>query len=104
MKKRRGTNQSIFSFEAGSIDTLIQIVDQNDGLTVIPEMAIANLSEKQKKNVRPFKNSTPVREISLITRKEYLRERLIEIITDEIQIAVPRSLQDTAMKKYVVPL
>ncbi len=104
LKKRRGANQSIFSFEAGSIDTLIQIVDQNDGLTVIPEMAIANLSEKQKKNVRPFKNSTPVREISLITRKEYLRERLIEIITDEIKIAVPRSLQDTAMKKYVVPL
>lgn len=104
LKKRRGTNQSIFSYEAGSIDTLIQIVDQNDGITVIPEMAIANLSEKQKKNVRPFKNATPVREISLITRKEYLRERLIDIIVDEVKAAVPRSLQDEAMKKYVIPL
>ena len=104
LKKKRGANQSIFSYEAGSIDTLIQIVDQNEGLTVIPEMAIASLSDKQKKNVRPFKNSTPVREISLITRKEYLRERLIEIIVDEVKVAVPRSLQDEAMKKYVVPL
>lgn len=104
LKKRRGANQSIFSYEAGSIDTLIQIVDQNDGLTVIPEMALANLSEKQKKNVRPFKNVTPVREISLITRKEYLRERLLDIITDEVSTAVPRSLQDEAMKKYVIPL
>lgn len=104
LKKRRGTNQSFFSYEAGSIDTLIKVVDENDGLTVIPEMAIANLTESQKKNVRPFKNSTPVREISLITRKDYLRELLIDIIVDEVKAAVPRSLQDEAMKKYVIPL
>ena len=76
-------------------------MDQNDGITVIPEMALANLSEAQKKNVRPFKNSTPVREISLITRKEYFRERLIDIIVDEVKVAVPKSLQDEAMKKYL---
>jgi len=104
LKKRRGGNQSIFSYEAGSIDTLIHIVDSNDGLTVIPEMAIANLSEAQKKHVRPFKNSTPVREISLITRKEFFRERLLHILIDEVKLAVPLSLQNEAMKKYVVPL
>jgi Transcriptional regulator len=104
LKKRRGRSQTIFSYEAGSIDTLISIVDQNEGLTVIPEMALATLSETQKKNVRPFKNSTPVREISLITRKEFLRERLINIIIDEVKSVVPVSLQDSAMKKYVIPL
>ena len=104
LKKRRGANQSIFNFEAGSIDTLINIVDENEGLTVIPEMAIENLSEKQKKNVRPFKNTTPVREISLITRKEFIRELMIKIIIDEVKEAVPKSLQDEAMKKYVIPL
>ncbi len=104
LKKRRGANQSIFNFEAGSIDTLINIADENEGLTVIPEMAIENLSEKQKKNVRPFKNTTPVREISLITRKEFIRELMIKIIIDEVKEAVPKSLQDEAMKKYVIPL
>ena len=102
MRKRRRSN-SIFSFEAGSIDTLIKIVDDNDGLTVIPEMAIYNLSEQQKKNVRPFKNVTPVREISLITRKEFIRERLIQIIADEVRRLFPHH-QDPALKKYVVPL
>lgn len=104
LKKKRSTNNSVFSYEAGSIDTLINIVDQNEGLTVIPEMALSNMSEKQKKNVRPFKNTTPVREISLVTRQEFLRERMIGIIMDEVKTAVPKSLQDTAMKKYVVPL
>lgn len=104
-KKRRGGNQqSIFSYEAGSIDTLINIVDKNDGLTVIPEMALSSLSETQMKNVRSFKNSTPVREVSLVTRKEFFRERLLSILIDEVKMAIPRSLQDEAMKKYVVPL
>ena len=104
LKKKRSNNTSIFSYEVGSIDTLISIVDQNEGITVIPEMALGNMSEKQKKNVRPFKNSTPVREISLITRQEFLRERMINIIIDEVKTAVPKSFQDMAMKKYVVPL
>ena len=104
LKKKRGANQSIFSYEGGSIDTLINIVDENEGLTVIPEMALANLSSEQKKNVRPFKNSTPVREISLVTRKEFIRERLIDVIVGEIKQAVPKSLQDEAMRKYVIPL
>ena len=104
LKKRRGPNQSIFNYEGGSIDTLINIVDQNEGVTVIPEMALYNLSEKQKKNVRPFKNTTPVREISLITRKEFIRELMIKIIIEEVKAAVPLSLQDVAMKKYVIPL
>ena len=104
LKKRRGANQSIFSYEGGSIDTLINIVDKNEGITVIPEMAIANLTEEQKKNVRPFKNATPVREISLVTRKEFIRERLIDLIVSEVKEAVPVSLQDEAMKKYVIPL
>ncbi len=79
-------------------------MDENDGITVIPEMAIENLTEKQQKNIRPFRNSTPVREISLVTRKEYIRERLVNIIKDEVRNAVPKPLLDDALKKYVIPI
>lgn len=103
-QKRLRASSLPFTFEAGSISTLINIVDRNEGVTVIPEMALSTLSEKQMKNVRPFKNATPVREISLITRKDYLRERLVNILLNEILAGVPDSLKDSAMKKYVVPL
>lgn len=102
--KKKWKSQTVFTYEAGTIDTLINIVDKNEGLTVIPEMAVARLNEAQKKNVRPFKNTTPVREISLITRKEFLRERLIGIVESEVRSVIPQSLQDTGLKKYVVPL
>ena len=35
-------------YEAGSIDTLIKIVDKNGGYTIIPELHISTLSEEQK--------------------------------------------------------
>lgn len=95
---------SAFTYEAGSIETLINIVDQNNGITVIPEMALSHLSEKQKLNVRLFKKNKPVREISLITRKDFLRDRLIEIIEEEIRMSVPASLQNKELQKEIVAI
>ncbi|MDR1810747.1 MAG: hydrogen peroxide-inducible genes activator [Prevotella sp.] len=103
-KRRERIAHNLFTYEAGSINTLINIVDKNSGLTVIPEMAIEGLTEKQSRSVRPFKGITPVREISLVTRKDFLRERVIKIITDECKKAVPPSFLDKKLKEHVVDI
>ncbi|SBV96441.1 conserved hypothetical protein [uncultured Dysgonomonas sp.] len=103
MRKRKSSH-SLFSYEAGSISTLINIVDNNSGLTIIPEMAIEDLTEQQKKNVRPLKGISPVREISLVTRKEFLRERVLDIIISEIKQSVPQPLLSLELKKFVVDI
>ena len=102
--KSKNYVNSAFTYEAGSIETLINIVDKNNGITVIPEMALSHLTEEQKLNVRFFKKNKPVREISLITRKDFLRERLIEIIEEEIKMSVPASLQDKKLLKEIVAI
>lgn len=103
MRKRKSSH-SLFSYEAGSISTLINIVDSNSGLTIIPEMAIDELSEKQKRNVRPLKGISPVREISLVTRREFLRERVLDIIISEVKQAVPQPLLNPDLKKFIVDI
>ncbi|WP_283686552.1 hydrogen peroxide-inducible genes activator [Dysgonomonas sp. Marseille-Q5470] len=103
MRKRKSSH-SLFSYEAGSISTLINIVDNNSGLTIIPEMAIEDLTEQQKKNVRPLKGISPVREISLVTRKEFLRERVLDIIISEIKQSVPQPLLSLELKKFIVDI
>lgn len=100
--RKRKSSHSLFSYEAGSINTLINIVDRNSGLTIIPEMAINELSEVQKANIRPLKNMTAVREISLVTRKEFLRERVLNILMDEVRRSVPKELLNEELKKHVV--
>ncbi|MBD8388393.1 hydrogen peroxide-inducible genes activator [Dysgonomonas sp. BGC7] len=101
MRKRKSSH-SLFSYEAGSINTLINIVDNNSGLTIIPEMAIEELSEKQKRNVRPLRDISPVREISLVTRREFLRERVLDIIISEVKQSVPKELLNPELKKFIV--
>ncbi|NDW19470.1 hydrogen peroxide-inducible genes activator [Dysgonomonas sp. 216] len=104
MRKRRKNGALPFTYEAGSISTLINIVDNNSGITIIPEMAIENLTETQKRNIRQFKGASPVREISLITRKDFLREKVMKIIIGEVKKAVPASLLDEKRKEFVVDL
>ena len=63
MKEAQCLRNSAFSFckvrskghhiyEAGSIETLIRIVDENGGFTIIPEMHLPFLSKEQRRNVR----------------------------------------------------
>ena len=102
--KNKNLTNSAFSYEAGSIETLINIVDNNNGITIIPEMALDHLTEKQKLNVRFFEKSSPVREISLITRRDFLRERFIEILEDEVKKSIPASLQDEKLQKELIEI
>lgn len=101
-KRRNKASHNLFTYEAGSINTLINIVDSNNGLTIIPEMAIDDLTERQQQNVRPFKGITPVREISLVTRKDFLRERVVKIIIDEAKKSVPTLLLNEKLKEHIV--
>lgn len=102
--RKRKSSHSLFTYEAGSINTLVNIVDNNSGLTIIPEMAINELSERQKGNVRPLKDMTAVREVSLVTRKEFLRERVLDIIISEVQKSVPKELLNMDMKKHIIDI
>jgi len=103
MRKRKSSH-SLFTYEAGSINTLINIVDNNSGLTIIPEMAIEELNEVQKRNVRPLKGISPVREVSLVTRREFLRERVLDIIISEVKQSVPQPLLNLELKKFIVDI
>lgn len=102
-RKKRNIH-TLISYEAGSISTLARIVDLNSGLTIIPEMGIEHLTEAQKKNVRPLKNAVPVREISLVTRKEFFREKMLDILIQEVKDSVPTPLLSTELKKFVVAI
>lgn len=87
LKKKYGRNLQ-FDFEAGSIETLLNIVHMNEGITILPELAIQSLSEERKKGVKKFTTPVPVREISLLTYRHFIKNKLLQVLADEIKIAV----------------
>ena len=92
------------SYEAGSIDTLIKIVDENGGYTVIPELHLPLLHEAQQQHVRQLASPTPVREISLVIRQDYVRERLVNSVADAVKAIIPENMLDARLKKFAIKL
>lgn len=102
LKKQHEAEETL-QYEAGSIETLKNIVDKNFGITIIPELAAANLSAAQEKRLRYFKPPTPVREISIVTHRSYLKTRLIEALKETIMTAIPHEMKNSK-RKDVLPI
>lgn len=91
-------------YEAGSIDTLVKIVDVNGGYTVIPELHVDLLSDEQRKNLRPLVNPEAIREISLVIRHDYVREGLMNAVANSIKKIIPAHMLDARLKKFAIKL
>jgi LysR family hydrogen peroxide-inducible transcriptional activator len=91
-------------YESGSIETLINVVDYNPGITIIPEMHAMGLSEEKQENLRDFKDLTAVREVSLVVSKEYVRKTMLNLIMEIVRNSVPKSMQNPELKTYVIDL
>lgn len=81
-----------FSFESSSLETLMRIVDVEGGLTLIPELALQYMPEKRKLQVRSFASEKPLREVSVIYSRHYAKQRLINLLCDEISKIVPSNM------------
>ena len=100
--KNEGKSNNIY--EAGSIDTLIRIVDKNGGYSIIPELHLPLLSQEQLKKIIKIDNPPAVREVSLIIRKDFIKEALINAISDTIKKIVPNEMINERLKKYSIKL
>jgi LysR family transcriptional regulator, hydrogen peroxide-inducible genes activator len=90
---RKKSNAQL-EFEAGSIDTLIKMVDHQSGVTIVPELATFTLTKEQRKRLRPFADPVPVREVSLVTHRDAVKRSLIEALRQEVVGNLPKALVD----------
>ncbi|MES2794532.1 MAG: LysR substrate-binding domain-containing protein [Bacteroidota bacterium] len=85
-------NQAVMSnlhYEAGSIETLINMVDKQSSLTIIPHLAALNLNDDQKLKLKEFANPKPIRQISLVVTNSFPRLNLLNELKNEITKTIP---------------
>lgn len=80
------------TYNLGSIETFMRIVESGKGVTFIPELALQQLSDMQKDLVRPFAHPIPTRSIVLLTQKNYIRTTQLQLIIDRIQASIPAEM------------
>ena len=116
MKEAQCLRDSAFSFckartkgnrvyEAGSIETLIRIVDENGGFTIIPEMHLPFLSDSQRENVRRIEGDyLSQRRVSLYIREDYIRQSMLNTITETLLRFMPKGMMEEHIVKYGIKL
>jgi LysR family hydrogen peroxide-inducible transcriptional activator len=82
-----------FDYESGSIQTLVNIVDREGGITFIPEIAALDIRKKQQHKIKTIKSKKPpVREVSLVFTRNYAKKRLVNLLYDVIKEVLPPEL------------
>ena len=101
--RRQSKEGSHFEYEAGCIETLRRLVDVNDGITIIPELATLDMTAKQMGHLRHFKSPAPVREVSLVTHRNYVKRRMLQALQQSILASLPPKIKKNK-NKGLVPL
>ena len=90
-----------FDFESNSLETLMKIVDREGGFTLIPELATLYMTEEKKKQVRSFTVSKPLREVSVIYSRHFTKQKLIDLLCEDIRQVVPPGMLKKERGKIV---
>ncbi|MDB5010229.1 MAG: DNA-binding transcriptional regulator OxyR [Mucilaginibacter sp.] len=101
--QRRKATQGFkhFEYNTGSVETLKRMVDQNNGATILPELALADLTDKQLDKVRYFKSPEPAREVSIVIQRNFLKRRMIDALKTEILEFVPKRMRSKKKKEVM---
>lgn len=83
---------SQLAYRLGSMETFMRMVESGKGVTFIPELAVEQLGESQKRLVRQFAIPVPTRQLVMITNKIFIRETLLKALVSDIQKCVPKGM------------
>lgn len=98
-EQREGTGR--FAYVSGSIEALIRMVDAQGGSTVVPELATVGMGARRRGRLREFRAPVPVREISLVTYRHTIKERLLQVLKERVVAAVVPRLKGPRKAKVM---
>ena len=86
-------------FEGGRVGILIQVVNDNGGLTIIPETHTGFILYSQQSCIRPIIDPEPGRTISLVVRSDYIHEAKLNAVVEAIRQIIPGQMIDNVSRK-----
>lgn len=89
---RHADGVAALKYETGSLETLIKLIDKQGGFTLLPYLATLDMDAHRQARLRPFEAPQPVREVSLVMHRSFLKRRLINTFRAEILSHLPAEL------------
>lgn len=99
--QNKNNQLSNLRFQSHSFETLLNMVDSFGGLTIIPELYVKTLPEKQQSKIQEFEKPFPVREVSIISYRSEVKASLGKALAEKIRQIVGDVLK-VDLKKAIV--
>ncbi|MEN8251611.1 MAG: LysR substrate-binding domain-containing protein [Bacteroidota bacterium] len=90
-----------FRFQSGSLEALKKIVDKHGGMTLLPELACIDLPENEIEKLKWFKEPKPVREVSLVTHRSFMKRKMTQVLYEEIANSIPKNIRSKKNTKVI---
>lgn len=91
------------TFASGNLETLINLVRESKGYTLLPYLSTVHLEDHEKKNnLKSFSKKIPTREVSLIHSRSFLKEGIIEALEQSILDNLPSEIEKNKGKKLEI--
>lgn len=100
LKKINKNNQRL-NFTASSIETLIRVVNANNGLTVLPYLATHSLPKTGLRNIYYFRSPVPARKIGMVSFRYFTKENILKAIKNEIINSLPKKIVNNQNQKII---
>lgn len=91
-------------FEGGRVGMLIQMVNDNGGMTIVPETHKGLMRSSYQSGLRPIVNPVHSRTISLAIRNDYIHEALLNVVIDAVKNIIPAPLWDNVIRQEHVTI
>lgn len=98
----KSAQASQIAYNLGSMETFMRMVESGKGVTFIPELAVMQLSDKQKELAHEFAIPKPTRHIVMLTNKNYIRRQLIDAVVNEVRPSVPSAMLSLRANQVVI--
>jgi LysR family hydrogen peroxide-inducible transcriptional activator len=99
--KKKDFESARLQYEAGSIETLKNLVDHHKGITILPYLATLDLGKKQKERIREFGHPKPMREISLVVNKNFHRVSILNALKKEVESNLPVGINKSKKRRIM---
>ena len=85
-------------YEGGRVGTLIQVVNNVGGITIVPETHTNLIMYSHQRCLRPIVDPVPSRTISLIIRRDYIHEAMLNAVVDAIKRIIPGVMLENGIR------
>jgi LysR family hydrogen peroxide-inducible transcriptional activator len=88
LRKSSAVFQNV-KFESGSLETIIHLIEQGHGYTLLPALAAEKLMKEKNPLLKQFKGEIPTREISLVYQRSQYKQNILKAVAESVRSHLP---------------